>query len=117
MTLTRRFGSLVAARRKECGLTQQELADSMGMGPDMVSRIETGGSGASFPTLEKLGKALRVDPAAFFVPTAMPESERRTALLDITAKLAKLSDDDLAWASQLLDAALVDKPLRVRVTK
>lgn len=117
MRLTKRFGILVAARRKECDLTQQQLADAMEMSPDMISRIETGGSGARFPTIEKLAAALRVDPAAFFVATAMPESERRTALLDLTAKLARLSDDDLAWISQLLDAALLDKPGRVRVPK
>ena len=68
---------------------KEELSGATGLGPDMISRIETGGTGASFSTLEKLGQALRVDPAAFFVATALPDSEKRTALLDITAKLAK----------------------------
>ena len=54
MDLRMRVGTLVAAHRRQRGLTQQQLSDRIGMSADMVSRIETGGTGLRFTTIEKL---------------------------------------------------------------
>ncbi len=105
MDLRKRFGTMVAVHRRELGWTQQELADRTGMSPDMISRIETGGSGARFNTVEKIASALDVDPAALFAADARPKSLRRP-LVDLTVTLAALSDSDLAWVTDLLTSAL-----------
>ena len=105
MALRKRFGSLVAVHRRRLGWTQQDLAERTGMSPDMISRIETGGSGARFNTIEKLAAALEVDPAAFFLVNA-GSGDLRRPLLDLTTTLASLTDNDLAWVTELLAIAL-----------
>lgn len=105
IALRKRFGSLVAVHRRRHGWTQQDLADRAGMSPDMISRIETGGSGARFNTIEKLAAALGVDPAAFFLVDAR-SGELRRPLIELTNTLASLTDKDLAWVSELLATAL-----------
>ncbi|MEG3181820.1 helix-turn-helix domain-containing protein [Sphingomonas sp. LT1P40] len=116
MDLRQRFGNLVAAHRRRRGLTQQMLADLTIMSADMISRIETGGTGVTFPTIEKLARALEVDPCELFIHDPTLGSDRRPVLLDLASRLAKLDDDDLRWAADLLDTALRSKPRSVRVS-
>ena len=60
-------GNLVKNRRKELGLTQQELADALGYkGRDMVSRIESGQVNLPWDVLCKLSDKLRVPVETFF---------------------------------------------------
>jgi transcriptional regulator with XRE-family HTH domain len=116
MDLRRRFGNLVAAHRRRRGFTQQHLANLTSMSADMISRIETGGTGVTFPTIEKLARALQVDAAELFIHDPSPGSDRRPVMIDLTARLAKLDDDDLGWAADLLETALRSKPRSVRIT-
>jgi transcriptional regulator with XRE-family HTH domain len=44
-------------------LSQQELADAVGVGRNTISRIERGETGAHGRTLRRLAQALRVDVA------------------------------------------------------
>lgn len=104
--LRRRFGNLVAAHRRQQGLTQEALATSASLSVDMVSRIEAGASGARFPTIEKLARALQVDPAEFFSANVPSSALERALLTDICARLAKLDDDDLKWVANVLAVVL-----------
>ena len=104
--LRRRFGRLVAAHRKRLGFTQEVLAGLAELSPDMITRIEAGQTGARFPSIERLAKALRIDPAELFTMDLPAGSLQSPALAEITAKLAGLSERDLAWAGNVLDAAL-----------
>ena len=104
--LQRRFGLLVAAHRKRRGLTQDALAEMSGMSVDMISRIETGASGARFPTISKLSEALGVDPAELFSPEVPGGARDRAVLSGVVSRLAGLSDRDLGWVSDLLEVAL-----------
>lgn len=104
--LRQRFGRLVAAHRKRARLTQGQLAEAAGISIDMISRIESGATGARFGTIEKLAQALEVDPAQLFSAEMASSAMQRVALSALTARLAGLSDDDLRWISGILDAAL-----------
>lgn len=104
--LRKRFGRLVAAHRRRLGLTQEALAGLADLSPDMITRIEAGQTGARFPSIERMAGALRIDPAELFTSELPTGSLQSPALAEITAKLAALNDRDLAWASNLLDAAL-----------
>lgn len=104
--LRKRFGRLVAANRRRRGLTQHQLAEAAGLSDDMIARIETGATGARFPTIEKIATALVIDPAELFTPDLKSGAHARTALTNVTSRLSALSDRDLAWLSGLLDAAL-----------
>lgn len=54
---------LVKKRRKELGLTQQQLADLVGVKKSSISLYENGKIGrARGPTLQKLAAVLRIDP-------------------------------------------------------
>lgn len=48
----------IAARRKECGLTQRELADAIGIDPASMSRVEKGQRAVSVGELVMLAEIL-----------------------------------------------------------
>ena len=106
MELRKLFGRRVAAFRKARGMTQYELAEASGLSEDMVTKIEIGATGARFPSIEKLADALGVVPAELFTTHTLSKANDRPALSQIVAKLAVLSDRELAWVEPILDAAL-----------
>lgn len=107
--LRKRFGNLLAAHRKFSGLTQDELATKAELSVDMISRMESGSTGARFTTLDKLSRALDVDPAAFFTDAIEVGATDRPLFRKITSQLARLSDDELEWIQGLIAAALKSK--------
>lgn len=107
--LRTRFGRLVKAHRLRLGLTQEALAERANISVDMVSKIEGGTSGARFGVIAQLAEALGVDPAELFTPDLPSGQLKRSALMDITTRLASLSDSELRWVSNLLEAALRPK--------
>lgn len=104
--LKNRFGNLLAAQRRHAGLTQDELAAKSELSVDMISRLETGSTGARFPTIWKLSNALDVDPAAFFSDQIETEATKRPAFSKLVAKLARLTDEQLVWIDGVVSAAL-----------
>lgn len=64
--LMKSFGKRVAAIRKNRGITQQELAERIGMSVVAIAYIETGKRWARLGTLTKIAGALKVDVADFF---------------------------------------------------
>ena len=109
MDLRKRFGNRVAAQRRRLLLTQATIAEIVQLSPDMISRIETGATGVSFATIEKLANVLMVDPSFFFSLLPDNEGDNRPELIDLISRLSKMSDPDLKWISSLLDAALSSK--------
>lgn len=59
------IGEKIRIRRKEKGLTQQELADRVGCSLNTISRYENGTRIPPFPMLEKMSDALTV-PLIYF---------------------------------------------------
>jgi transcriptional regulator with XRE-family HTH domain len=105
--LRKRFGDLLAAHRRRRRLTQEGLAEAAGLSVDMISKIEVGATGVRFPSIERLAKALGVDPAELFTNDIPAGSMRSGAFGEISAKLANLPEADLVWVNALLDIALV----------
>lgn len=58
--LKSKFGKRLKQIREERGLTQNQLAELVGVEPITISNIEVGRNAARFTTIEKLSKALRV---------------------------------------------------------
>ena len=104
--LRKRFGTLVAAHRKRRAMTQAQLAEAVELSPTMITRIESGSSGTRFPAIERLSAALGVDPSELFVVESNRRGRSRPALVEINTKLTGLSDRELLWVGDLLDAAL-----------
>jgi transcriptional regulator with XRE-family HTH domain len=61
-TLVELFALNFAKLRAERKLTQQKLAEEMGMSVSYVSMLERGERTPPLSTLEKIGQALGVDP-------------------------------------------------------
>jgi hypothetical protein len=72
----------------------------------MIARMETGASGARFPTIVKLANALEIDPAELFTSEVPRSTLKRPKLSAMSARLAKLSDEDLDWLEGVLDSIL-----------
>ena len=104
--LRKRFGHLVTAHRRRRGLTQEALAEAAELSTNMISKIEIGATGARFPVIERLAAVLEVEPAEFFTTEIASGAIRRKAFNDLAAKLATLSEQDLLWIGNILDAAL-----------
>jgi transcriptional regulator with XRE-family HTH domain len=97
------------AHRKRVGYTQEQLAEQAGVSIDTISKIEIGATGARFPMIEKIAAALEVDPAELFSPEIPSGALRRGPLLQITTRLASLSESELRWISGVIDAVLRNK--------
>ena len=107
--LRKRFGRLVAAHRRQCGMTQEALAEAARLSVDMVSKIEVGASGARFTVVERLATAVHVDAAELFTTELSGGAISRGVFADISTRLARLSPSDLEWIGNLIDAALKSK--------
>ncbi len=107
--LRARFGRLVKAHRVRLALTQEALAERAGISTDMVSKIEGGTSGARFGVVARLAAALDVDPAELFTPNLPSGQLQRSTLIEITSRISSLSDSELLWLKNLLEAALRPK--------
>ena len=59
------FGARLRAMRMKAGLTQQELADQLGMKATNITRLESGGRTPSWETVIKIAKALNVSTDSF----------------------------------------------------
>jgi len=61
------FGINLRKLREKAGLSQGQLAEKAGLGIRQISRLETGASIATWPTVLALAAALGVDCRAFQV--------------------------------------------------
>jgi len=101
------IGQNVKRVRESTGLTQEHLAELIGLGVKHVSAIECGAVGVSLPTLKQLCTLLSVPAdAILFGEVSAGESERADALRFITDRLARLPDNDFWAAKEILDKLL-----------
>lgn len=107
--LRKRFGVRVAACRRRKGLTQDGLASAADLSVDMISKIERGGTGVLFPAIERLAKALEVDPGELFTPPGGASVYQDGPLAEIAANLEHLPDAELRWIKGIVDAVLRPK--------
>lgn len=80
----RLIGERIAMLRRAQGLTQNELAEKVGIDGRHVSRLETGKSYPSLDTLVVMADILNAELQDFFLfPSVETESEMRAALAKI----------------------------------
>ena len=65
-SITKRFGENLKYNRKLMGLTQIQLAESVGINLRQLARIESGESFVTSDTLQKLCNILNIQPKALF---------------------------------------------------
>ena len=64
--LKKKFGQKVQSLRLEAGITQEQLADAVGLTIESISNIERGIFGPKFDNLEKIAEVLGVPVKALF---------------------------------------------------
>ena len=78
-----KLADLVTGKRKEAGLTQQQLADKTGINRAMISRLEKQDYIPSIPQLEALAETLSFEPEDVFVESASGKAKEKVSPLNI----------------------------------
>jgi transcriptional regulator with XRE-family HTH domain len=93
------LGRALAAARVKAGLTQEQVADHVGVFVETVSRFERGANWPTVPRLLQLADLYEIP-----ISSLLQKSSDRAvdASLEITAHLSRLSSDDRAWVSRLV---------------
>jgi transcriptional regulator with XRE-family HTH domain len=102
-TIKKQLGKKIQNIRKAKGLSQEKLAELIGISNNSLSSIETGKSFMSFPNLERLIDVLNIKPYELFMFNN--ENPQKIILEDLAKKLDKLknSEDKLLLISTLID--------------
>ena len=96
--LLREMGRRIMVRRKGFQLTQEELAEQMGVSTQMISNLELGKKAIRPENLVRLCEILQV--SADFVLTGM---DANTPINAVAEKLLELTDDQLLMVSDMID--------------
>ena len=93
---------------ENAGLTQERLAELIGLGVKHLSAIECGAVGVSLATLKQLCVLLSVpaDAILFGIESSNSEAERSAALQFLTDRLSHLPDADFWATKEILDKLL-----------
>lgn len=105
--LEEQFGAFVRHHRKRLNLTQPQLAEKVDRQLNAIKNIESGKTGTTFETIDRLAQALEVDPRDLFGSGDFAaRSDREDSLVDIIRMLSSLSEPELAAVKVLLEAGL-----------
>jgi transcriptional regulator with XRE-family HTH domain len=98
--INKRFGQLLARRRKRAGISQEQLAETLGLARTSVTNIERGRQPIQLHTLYAIADALGIEPTDLMpaVPKLTPKTPlEREHLKSLSVRtshwLAKLSAD------------------------
>lgn len=94
----KKMGQRILARRKALGMTQDDLADIIGVTPPMISNLEQGKKAIRPNNLAKICKALGL--SADFV---LYGADTQTPVDIVADKLPHLTDAQLQMVSDMID--------------
>lgn len=94
----REMGQRIMVRRKGLQLTQEELAERMGVSTQMISNLELGKKAIRPENLARICEILKV--SADFILTGM---DARTKVNEVAEKLLQLTDGQLLMVSDMID--------------
>ena len=94
------FGKRIKKLREQCGYTQEQLAEKVGLEYQTISRIETGSYFTSYSVLIKMADAFSVSVKDLFDYEETPSREELAA--HIKAKLDLCSDDELNFINSII---------------
>ena len=96
------LGARIKELRKISKLSQEELAEQIGVEPQHMSRIESGRSYPSIDRLEKISNSLKVPLKDFFEFMHLEGATERLESIDVLAK--DLSEDRQKFVYRILKA-------------
>lgn len=100
------IGQNIRQIREDTGLTQEKLADVLGIGDKHVSAIERGAVGLSLPTLMRICEALSVSADRVLFGARDDDDQRSAAIRMLTERLDRLPDRQFAAVKDVMDSVL-----------
>ena len=100
------IGQNIRQIREDAGLTQEKLADILGIGDKHVSAIERGAVGLSLPTLIHICEALSVSADRVLFGARDDDDQRSVAIHMLTERLERLPDRQFEAAKNVMDSVL-----------
>jgi transcriptional regulator with XRE-family HTH domain len=100
-----KLGQIVREFRKQRGLTQRELGQSVGVTLSQISNIETGHTPPSLETLVRIARTLRVPLPEMFGFDRAADTGRAEQRAKIMALISAMAPDELDLAHDLIKAA------------
>ena len=88
-------GGNISSRRKAMGFTQAQFAETLGIGPDSLSRIEKGVVAPRLERLAEIAKALDCAVADLFRMEGDPLSVKLDSLTDMLRPLPPDTQEDV----------------------
>jgi transcriptional regulator with XRE-family HTH domain len=99
------LGSIVKHARTARGLTQEQLAELLGIGARHLMAIENEGKHPSYDVLFRLIRILEISPDAIFYPDGRPEDARFD---HIVRMLARCSERDIRVVTGLVESIVAN---------
>ena len=104
-------GKRIKKLRKDLGLTQQQLADKVGVTYIQIGRYETGKSNASSDILNKIAEAVNTT-VDFLISGGNAEQLNDKELLQLFKEVEVMENEDKNTIKQLIDAFVTKRKLR-----
>ncbi len=100
MDIKQMIGARIAEIRAKEGMTQEQLATKMGIGPKYLSSIERGRENPTLNTLINLSRGLGVDLGEIFSFVQIEDTAKRKVM--VLSLLEKADEDQLKLAFKIL---------------
>ncbi|MBR1908871.1 helix-turn-helix transcriptional regulator [bacterium] len=107
MKLTKKFGKRLKEIRKRRNISQEELAELIGMEPNNISKLESGGHLPKKENLEKLCDVLEIEPKELFDFGHL--KSKNELIEELIAAINKFSLKDLQYLKKIIDAYIETK--------
>lgn len=72
---TKEIGAIIRNRRKELGLSQEQLSEKIGISYQQIQRYENGGSMLNVENVQRVAKALAIPVTQLFEGSANPVAD------------------------------------------
>jgi transcriptional regulator with XRE-family HTH domain len=81
---TREIGVIIRNRRKELGLSQEQLSEKVGVSYQQIQRYENGGSMLNVENVQRVAKALAIPVTLFFEESVCPTIDNDSSTTSVT---------------------------------
>lgn len=99
--IDKHFGKILKTYRKKAKITQEELAEKLGISLKYISRIENGNNGVKTQNLIEYMNILGIPPDTLLgVFMTHPDVKKD---MDLYLKIASLSEEEKAFVSSIID--------------
>ena len=86
--LNQEIGRRIATQRQKAGMTQEAVAEALGIGNEAVSRLERGTVAASVPRLMELAALFGCRTGDFFMEQSVLLSEQSSEITELLSRIS-----------------------------